>query len=1693
MIVLDLHNKLSQRNLEEALKVASSATKTGWIRSLKKDGLIIDLSKIGWVEPVATVRVALLIERALLDSAEVTVRLPLPTPTRAEERVFASAAKSKDRALRDKAKYTALNINRRAKAADALRHLRFKEALAHEHIKAAPGTLQIIEEYDWSIAEEGLAQQQTENDKTSVLESPTDAASHWDFEVAYGLQWIPDPRNAEGKDIIDHLSGVNVLADTLTHPSGRVSAADGRTLAHVFLKELVENTIDHASRKFALVAAWRRPQGYDVKESEVFDCEQEFVSWCRRHPLIEVIVGDSGDGIPYSLREEYNNRQPRLPKKLDDASPNTRILAWAFDKWSSKLASDQRRGTRGLYRVQRIVRKYDGCITLRSELSYVGIECGFSTPPHYIFQDEAKKLPRSPGTIVHVRLPVMLSERLPARTINAALHRARLEVVDFHNLDWKNEDRALDQICERIYERCGAFSASLKPICLIADFAFVKIERRTLERLLIRLVQIAHPVALVVANVLAPSADSAAETIHSIAEQIAPRELRDASAEQPEALHVRDAILFQYTNGEFAWVGASEEIAEHLNRLWEEGTIASSTLVQSIPNLEERNNLIRQFAEAYHVAHRLEGGGLGLNFNKEDIREKLREHVVELLTKRVQIAGSPAVRSGTFRTPSLELVSRYTRVKQLLEEIGLDRASATLAEKCTDVEKLQKAERLQIIADWNTSRDLIESFRDYLCARLQLAIDNVELNQISPGDPPVVREDCKIILFTDLVLTGDTVGALISQVIRARTVPTLVVSIFDARRHNERGKPFHALGYQIEMVSLAQIDILIQESPSTSNPVNISPITHRPESEVSMRDDDERYEIKRDRLVEMIQKEDALYFDHIVRPNGRHFCFYLDPFKLLGALDTSDQADLSEIGKEVIHHFYRAIDEWLNPEEQIDCIYFPNLPRSERPSPTKLIIAKKLAETYRTQVSPVDFASQVSLPLPENHSPDSRSRSQQWRAPRSVQPLLFDLPDLEDVPTATDLDSQRDPTSTVLIVDWGSVTGSAIRTSIRYAIARGARRIFAIVFLSQLPFGEEEFLTYLKQIGTRTTRNNEPQIDECDVTVKFLASFPIQVYEAQLCPYCRQLNRLNEERRFFPSEMLSEFIKDAKKRLRPRYLDGVDGIRSQHRWRQVPDSIENQASTWINPRSNVIQIAEFRTRLERAKTWTSTRWELYEDLTEIERLTDNEDSRAKLRRGCLITLLAAEWLWLKQEPLSLTRFKKRIAKLAVDVIKDRECSAQERLDAIVVLRTASKDAFAQNLPNLFDVVIEDETESEENKLSLVSQLLYCAFTYLQREYLVGASLKPLVDALTQCASRIQDLLNQPNPVIVLRIGRTVNALEQYGRFMLHSENETAPQNAWSQLKEILGRNYHVHHPVCVAFDSLRFGTLEAEMEHPFIDPPEINWAAKRDSWEQKCEPFIIETLLPLLRPLREIFEGTDAKVMVGVNRAETLALVDKRIFSDISTLSHLLGVFAGDPTAVQQPGLWKSFIQARDALWRLLIDPGELRRDDSRQGGSALVRVLQDCPTDVFAIVEDLANGANREGNVNISLKDNLISRSRAFCHSATLRETVSELLRNINEHVVVPTEELQRNEVLTPPDTSPRSAVPVEIEVFDDNEKVYLQIKNGGTLRESDTPGRGLQSCAERLRPYAATIRILDTDLQPPWLFGVKLGFIKE
>src|ERR1700749_182462 len=203
---LDLGNKLTPINWESELRSKSPFTaRGGWSKSLEKDGLIINLSKVGWVEPIAVLRVALFVEAALVNRLAITVRLPLPDATHAEQHIFDLASASKDPALLEKAKNTGLNIRRRRAASQALRDLRFKEALQDDHLQGSPGALTIVDKYDWSSIDEAaqLLESTSDREEENIAE---DHSLPWGFEVVYGLQWIPDPRSKEGRDIIDHLA-----------------------------------------------------------------------------------------------------------------------------------------------------------------------------------------------------------------------------------------------------------------------------------------------------------------------------------------------------------------------------------------------------------------------------------------------------------------------------------------------------------------------------------------------------------------------------------------------------------------------------------------------------------------------------------------------------------------------------------------------------------------------------------------------------------------------------------------------------------------------------------------------------------------------------------------------------------------------------------------------------------------------------------------------------------------------------------------------------------------------------------------------------------------------------------------------------------------------------------------------------------------------------------------------------------------------------------------------------------------------------------------------------------------------------------------------------------------------------------------------------------------------------------------------
>lgn len=461
----------------------------------------------------------------------------------------------------------------------------------------------------------------------------------------------------------------------------------------------------------------------------------------------------------------------------------------------------------------------------------------------------------------------------------------------------------------------------------------------------------------------------------------------------------------------------------------------------------------------------------------------------------------------------------------------------------------------------------------------------------------------------------------------------------------------------------------------------------------------------------------------------------------------------------------------------------------------------------------------------------------------------------------------------------------------------------------------------------------------------------------------------------------------------------------------------------------------------------------------------HKDSNASAQCGLLMKLLATEWTLLKTEPLSLSIFREIIVRLAVMTIKDGGRNPQERMCAIAVLRTISKANFAENLSDLFSATKKDTL--------LTCQLLYCAYTYLRRDYLLTESIEPLAKALDKCLSSLPQLDAQSKDDDLKDIRRTIEAmLKQY-----KSRTNSMPI-AWKELQEIF-KDYRKHNSLCEPIKQLRFG-YDDHFKDSSTRPPNTDWRLASQNWEERCVSFLYTTLVPLLKPLRSVFEGADIEVIIGKRESEALAQFSERgdAQNNITKLSQLLEKFSKDENSIHT-GDWEVFIEARDFLWALVFDPGRFE-DNIRKDGSALIKILwglQGCPTSVQSLLDDIPK-EDVEG-LEIIIKNDLKEKDyRVFCHKTVASECLAELMHNVRH--VKP--------------ASPGDLVKVEVRAFREDEtgkgEIHIVVSNDGLCVKPEERGEGLKAAMERLKPYGAYLEILKTDQLGSWTFSVDLSF---
>ena len=1597
-----------------------------WTDKAKKNGLLFDLSRVEWVEFGTLVQLVLLVESALIGGVSVAVALPIPERRYSEQEwVDSETIDGADEAV-------AYQVTRRRKVLRFLDYLGFTSAIQADHLHAFKENLSILPNYDASgPLIKGKPHSASVKTPVPTLDSePTKL-----YESFFPLTWLSKGDDANTVKISKFLAGI------VGQRQRGLEAIDAEAISNVILYELIDNVASHAGGSgHALVAAWARREGWVYDKDHYIDCEQPFMEWLsqRQSSSVEIVVGDSGKGVPKALEGPFDVSTAFKGRSFTTRKRKaTQILQWAFDRWSTSRKNKGLRGTRGLYRVDRVVNKYQGLVTLRSENAMAGRDHGGASYDEPISATQG--LSSIPGTIMRCRMPSFHEDSSPRITTDRVPREMgfdliHLGIVGSHGIE--------KDIARKLEERLGAAQID-NPLCALAIVEDAGSPKAAVEPTLRQCVETRHPGTLVVLGL--PGGweliEGAIDSINSEHE----KQARGTESARTKSFKIWDPVLVIGPQGQFAWVGADKPAKAILEYLLEssEGTISVETLRALLPDDKVRASTLKYFRSDTNL----------IRFREESLELLVTgAEIVAFTLKQINGYLKPGERQGilagrVFRTPSLLLVNRWLDVGKIVERSCGDEllmfALSEMVKRSDAWTQLGPANT--ILADSTVSAIHLGKLREYLGTDVeQQTIPGETGAPVLPGSK-VLPDGARVVVYCDVIAASEAVGRCLRQIRREGAEAVAVACVIDARQ--TRGKSLILHDMEVPIIRLTTLDLVVSEK--TEEPIaNINPITRRVEESVS---GPLTYDISRPALDDLIRENKALHFSHIGRPIGRHFTFYLNalPFGIPLISQTFDR---------VING---VLEEWNSSNSQtLDSPQIELWHPAPEPKPSEP--ARHFAEMIKVQRKDVALIKTI-------HRESAYGR---WVFP-GTQGNFVTHP-------------------TVVVVDWGALTGTTVMQIMRLAAEAGARRILVCIFLSQLERDEEAFLRSIKMLRVKSTSSvfpferakslpfeNPDPVESCpEVIVKFLSGFPIEAYTRYECPVCQQLDRLSQEK--YPTTLLKNFaINQEAVRLRLRDRKDLQD--------KDPKDFDN------NPISSdsLLSMVAFRGILVEALTSTQSRVVV---ATRIRAMLADARSTEFPSSEILSFLhfLSVESQWLRRPPLYFRDLRDTIAELALLVALNSRVPEGDRLNATIVLRTSNKSLFARKFSTLFRALSESE--------SLLKQLLYDAFTYLTRPYHQTSTVfEPLRDGLREVQTEIGDrrislLGSDAGP-----ISETIELLSMRAETELAKAgvSQDTPPQSWSKLHNIFSaENYRGHDSVPKAINWMIPGydseVIEQQITQIDIDSSEslhvdqsvVVWLQSlKETWET-CTAFLDYTVLPRLAQLKPILISRDGRDALGEKTLRRLIpLIDElaEFKSPVSEseFSRLVNRISRDPDGILSKEVWEKY--KTDVSWyaqqifRVEEKEGESIWGRENVTASPLIRFLLSGPASITAIIREICVGLKHWFLLEHTLEGiEDLPELKVYCTERLAKDVVTELFDNIQRHV---------------DDKLKSVTIGLELQCTDDT--VTLTVRNDNTQLKTP-PGIGLDRLNKRLMPFKGSLKSDTRQTEPGYTYTVQVRFLK-
>lgn len=1496
-------------------------------KSLNNVRLTVDLSTVNWVDLGAAAQLVLYLDGWADAVKEVAVSFP-----------------SQSRLPTDRGDQDGLH---RAKVTSFLRYIRFDAAL--RHVGERRGCAIKLYSDGEPLSTTVISRDETET-----------------YLQVVPMHWVRIRDIEQRRQIAQHLTAA------MRRNGSGVEGPDALALSNVVLHELIENVVEHSnSGDAALVCGFAHSKSADISPKDYFGEERPYIEATRAAalPLLEIIVGDSGRGIARTLEGSYRLGPGQLPDNLTKngiALPQN-IIRWAFDRWSTeRQAEPSKRGVRGLFRIDRLVARYFGQVSVRTERVLFVREHIVRDEPVERTNKAPKAFPHFRGTCIRVRMTgftVSGINELLAIYAGDRVGQKRRELIaksvpDYLLVDRLGADGFPEATRDEILQRIS--NASSRPESLYVCFVERTDDTRAIEEALRFLAAHANPVPLYALNIRC-SADELASAVESINEEAGrTEEGQDGAASCAERL---DIVCTVHHSGTIHWVGVSPSLVNFLQRVTAQG--AAAVPADILPEVIRTELRLKPF---FRLERRGDEQTASVLRCAADI-SPFRNIVHQELIKRLTHGGhsSWVWHDGPYLTPNLNFVQNWFRLDAMVH--SLDKSvfqtvvfelSRALQESFATGERWAQSplNGLLIVTEESSSHLVSAALAERFNLRPFEGLGKPSLVGLLPKD---MTTDIPVIIYADIVSTGESLRRTTQMVLRRGFKVAAVAALVDTRK--TASYHIEAFGNKIPLIALLHYPNEVQD-PAKFSVISPSLI----EVESAFATPDEHLSSALHGYTQDGVAPRAIEFRHQVRKNGRHLTLTLDAYKLVESEEFSSALTIA------INSFVASLEQ-DDPKTAGLVVFVPSDFRDER---WQTAIRSLFEQRVSACPTTVHFVIRTTV----------------------GGKVAFQSPSLST-------DGIRNAIG-VMVFDWGMISGRSVDELTDYALSLGARRIFVLVANSQLPISERRFREGVAELkANRITKKAEDFFGEderADESVEYkfvvLNTLPLGFYSGEPdCPVCSQ-----------GRELLAIPCGD-------RFIDNYR--RSALRMLLMPDQ-GDRGFSGADLNSRPAAVAILRSKLVMAESETIARFRFQK---ELEKLAIEAQGGLQLSSECVavIELLYVESNWIQRPPIRFRSCRDPVAVVCRAVI-DRG-TPEERAMAIWVLRKVSKKKFLSQASAIFARLDSDEHAQGALLLGIHT---YLSSHYHEST----AMLVPARAALEEIHSAVVTSNAEIKPKFLQAFGAVKYLSFQAEFLESRAESHSVDRvRALRGIQETLSEpNYYAHGTINDSaelllqtqfLDAIRtlIRSAAQDSESPARRHPQLMamLTNRIESWAL-CKKFLVTKILPFAAKAKGEFESQEfvntvgdegtARWFLNLIEAHTNGLAPD-LAPDIvlGQLSEFMSMGLRDYSPQTLLRSVDEFVSEASRLYNTVFRPKRLPRASSNRLGNT-ASSLKEFLDQLNANVVDVLQTALAEVEViDVQLKLEMTGTTRSredfgvSCTRNLLRRTFVELLKNVHHH----------------------------------------------------------------------------------------------